>query len=359
MMKQPVLIGVAAILVGLFGAACVLVFLKPQDRPLQMPGVEHAQETTLTGEPPVILKLGSPMATQFVHLALGDDLEADKRAYHATRTALDAAQNVGLNVLPAMGETSPLHEAYAWALSAPADGREAFIDGLMGTSGDITPQVLSLLAQNSGLDEAALKTRAQSSEVEQSMRQGRSVLPPSLPALYVNGSWLPDVTPTAIQDALRVAQNQTADVSGARVVVSNAYAFATAPTATTAAVFLSLRNAGDSEAAITAAATPVAERVELHGHMMEGDVMKMRPVETIAIKKGETVELNPHGFHIMLFDLPAPLAVGQSFPMTLRLQDGTEIIIRVEVVPPGTAPAPDAGAEPTSDPALTHEGHSG
>lgn len=347
-MRQPFLIGVAAVLIGLFGAATVLAVLKPQDRPLQMPGLP---QQSIKREPPIILVLGPPDAPRLVHLALGDDLEADKRAYHAVRTALETAPDSALNLLPAMSKDSPLHEAFAWALAADPDNRENFIDGLMGTTGDITPQVLSLLAQNGGLDPAFLKERAASSEVEQSMRQGHTVLPPSLPALYVNDMWLEagDITLSNLEENLGVAQSEEGIAHEGRLIVTDAYAFATPPQPQTAAVFLTLRNAGIAAEQIVFASTPVAGRAELHGHTTDNGVMKMRPVKTIEVKEGETVRLDPHGLHIMLFDLPAPLAVGQSFPLTLRLQGGSEISVPVEVVPPGAVPAP----------VLTHEGHSG
>ncbi len=55
--------------------------------------------------------------------------------------------------------------------------------------------------------------------------------------------------------------------------------------------------------------------------------MTMRPIEELALPAGETVELKPGGYHIMLIDLVAPLEVGQ----TLTFGSGATKTVSVEV----------------------------
>jgi len=68
---------------------------------------------------------------------------------------------------------------------------------------------------------------------------------------------------------------------------------------------------------LTAASSPVAEKVELHTMSMEGGVMSMRPLTAIDIPAGQAVTLSPGGTHMMLLGLTQPLREGQSFPLTL------------------------------------------
>lgn len=59
--------------------------------------------------------------------------------------------------------------------------------------------------------------------------------------------------------------------------------------------------------------------------------MVMQEVESIAIPAGETVELKPGGYHIMLIDLAAPLETGQEFDIVLTFANAGEVTVTVVV----------------------------
>jgi copper(I)-binding protein len=92
---------------------------------------------------------------------------------------------------------------------------------------------------------------------------------------------------------------------------------------------------------LVAATSPVAGKVELHNHIMVGNVAQMRPVDAIEVVPGSPTVLQPGGLHVMLLDLRGPLQAGQSFPVTLRFERAGEVQIQVEIRParPGQAPA--------------------
>lgn len=69
------------------------------------------------------------------------------------------------------------------------------------------------------------------------------------------------------------------------------------------------------------AATPAAGIVEMHQMKMEGDVMKMRAVDSLPLKPGAPLLFAPNGYHFMLMDLKAPFRAGGSIRMTLRFRD--------------------------------------
>lgn len=64
---------------------------------------------------------------------------------------------------------------------------------------------------------------------------------------------------------------------------------------------------------------------EIHETQMENDVMRMRPIDAIDIPVGETVSLEPGGYHIMLMGLSTPLIEGDKLPLTLDFASGAEV----------------------------------
>lgn len=73
-------------------------------------------------------------------------------------------------------------------------------------------------------------------------------------------------------------------------------------------------------ATLLGASSPVAGRVELHEMKMDGDMMRMRQIEQLALPAGKTVELKPGGTHLMLQDLKQVLQPGSQIPVTLQLR---------------------------------------
>ena len=108
-----------------------------------------------------------------------------------------------------------------------------------------------------------------------------------------------------------------------------------------AIVYGTLVNDGPAPLAIVSGSTPVAARVEFHIHAMNGDVMTMKQLDSIALKPGERAILQPGGLHIMLIDLKQPLKQGESFPLTLVAADGIALAVTVKVESAtATGPAP-------------------
>ena len=89
---------------------------------------------------------------------------------------------------------------------------------------------------------------------------------------------------------------------------------------------------------LTAAKGTVSKRIELHTHIKDGDVMRMRVVEGgVKVPANSTVKFKPGGLHVMLIDLTSKLKVGDSFPLTLVFQEAGEVKINVPVKKMGSA----------------------
>jgi copper(I)-binding protein len=109
------------------------------------------------------------------------------------------------------------------------------------------------------------------------------------------------------------------------------------------------RITSDKGATLVGLASPAAGLAEIHEMAMEGDVMKMRAVESLLLPAGKPVELKPGGHHLMLMQLKQPLTAGSTVPVTLKLKgaDGKLIEQRVDFKVSATAPAgaPGAGSQ--------------
>ena len=108
------------------------------------------------------------------------------------------------------------------------------------------------------------------------------------------------------------ANGQEATSKG--VTVANAWARATPGGATVGAAFLEIRTDKNTSDRLTGVSSPVADKAEVHSSSMQNGVMKMRRLDAIDLKPGETLVLKPMGDHIMLFNLKQPLKEGDAVP---------------------------------------------
>ena len=99
----------------------------------------------------------------------------------------------------------------------------------------------------------------------------------------------------------------------------------------TGAGFLKLTNTGTQPDRLLSATSPVAPVVELHSMVRDGDVMRMRPVQDITIAPGQTVELRPGGFHVMMVGLTAAMNQGSRVPLILRFERAGEVRVELDV----------------------------
>ncbi|MFN8104070.1 MAG: copper chaperone PCu(A)C [Acidimicrobiia bacterium] len=137
--------------------------------------------------------------------------------------------------------------------------------------------------------------------------------------------------------------------AAAGIEVGDPWARATIGEATSTGVFMTLDNTGADDDALVGASAPatVARVVQIHetvastgdtttsmqhggssmgggsmgsGQMGSGQMAGMQEVQRVAIPAGGSVQLAPGGYHVMLIDLAKPLAVGDTFELTLEFE---------------------------------------
>ena len=117
--------------------------------------------------------------------------------------------------------------------------------------------------------------------------------------------------------------------SGEGVEISNARINPPLPGQTTGVAFMSLINYGEDDRLLTITSS-VSDRVELHTHLNDDGIMKMRRVDGIDLPHHKAVDLKPGGLHIMLFDTSASL--GEDVVLTLDFEKADDLTVVAPVV---------------------------
>ena len=109
----------------------------------------------------------------------------------------------------------------------------------------------------------------------------------------------------------------------AQVTVDGAWARATVPNQSATGAFIRLT--AQKDVVLTGASSPVAGIVEVHEMWLDQGIMRMRAVDRVTLKAGQTIELKSGGLHIMMMDLKQQIKAGERVPLTLSFKaaDGT------------------------------------
>jgi len=132
---------------------------------------------------------------------------------------------------------------------------------------------------------------------------------------------------------LAIATLQTAAASAVKdaIMIHDPYVRAVPPGQPNSAVFMHLKNSSNTGHAIVNASSDVSEVVELHTHLHEDGMKKMRRIDKIDIAAQGDAMLKPGGLHIMLINLKQGLKIGQQVSLTLEFEDGSKKTIQAPV----------------------------
>jgi len=117
------------------------------------------------------------------------------------------------------------------------------------------------------------------------------------------------------------------------IMVEQPWARASAGPAKAGAAYMTLANMGNEADRLIDVKSELAARTEMHNHIMENGVMKMRKVDGIEVAPGTPTALQPGGLHIMFLGLKKPFVEGEKLPLTLVFKNAG--VIKVEFVVQG------------------------
>lgn len=156
----------------------------------------------------------------------------------------------------------------------------------------------------------------------------RSIIP-----LFLLGLAL--VSPFAVSSAAFAEDSRIGSL-----VIGKPWARASIGTGHPAAAYFTITNEGQGDDRVTGLETPLAESAKVHLTVNDGGVMKMLPVEDLAIGPGEILALKPGGLHVMLIGLREPLKEGGFFPLTVAFEKAGRTTLQVPVAGPGAKGPP-------------------
>jgi copper(I)-binding protein len=130
--------------------------------------------------------------------------------------------------------------------------------------------------------------------------------------------------------------------SHAQIQVEKPWARATAPGAKVAGGYMVMRNTGAAADRLVSASSPAAAKVELHVHVNDNGVMRMREVRGYDVPAKGAFELRPGGAHLMFLDIKRPFKEGEKVPVKLKFDKAGEVSTEFRVGRLGESAAPAA-----------------
>lgn len=95
--------------------------------------------------------------------------------------------------------------------------------------------------------------------------------------------------------------------------------------------YLSLHNQSKQSLVLNYVHSPRTDRIEVHRHLYEDGLMKMREVKHLAIDPGARLEFAPGGHHLMLFGVDTPFKSGESVEFTFEFENHPPQTVTAEV----------------------------
>lgn len=118
----------------------------------------------------------------------------------------------------------------------------------------------------------------------------------------------------------------------AKIEVADAWARPPIGQARNSAAYMTLTNRGADADRLVKATTAAAGKVELHTTVREGEVLRMRQVQSVELKPGAAVKFAPGGLHVMLLDVKS-IKAGETFTLTLEFEKAGKQDVAVAVRP--------------------------
>ena len=85
---------------------------------------------------------------------------------------------------------------------------------------------------------------------------------------------------------------------------------------------------------LTGISSDVAEAIEVHESIMDGDVMQMHQLESVPLPADAEIAFEPGGLHVMLVGIKNDLEIGDQVEITLHFKNSADITLLVPVQEP-------------------------
>ena len=135
---------------------------------------------------------------------------------------------------------------------------------------------------------------------------------------------------SAEQSSTQAAQKAAAHNSSEGLVISAARVLPPFPGRDIAAGYFEITNHGSVADRLISATSPISGAIEIHNHIEEDGVMKMRRVDGVEIAPGETIAFKPGSYHLMMFKTQLP-DDQKNVSLTLNYQNADPVTLIVDI----------------------------
>ena len=118
--------------------------------------------------------------------------------------------------------------------------------------------------------------------------------------------------------------------SGPAMSVSGVQVIAPAPGRKTSVAYFTIHNRGNNAVVLNGVTSPQFGRVEMHETVLEMGIARMRPLTSLKVDAGSSVEFAAGGKHLMLSE-PVKVLLPDS-PVSLHLQFASEATLIVQAM---------------------------
>ena len=116
-----------------------------------------------------------------------------------------------------------------------------------------------------------------------------------------------------------------------KLEITQAWARATPPSAKNGVAFMVISNHGMSADKLTALNSKASGKTELHSHINENGIMRMRRIKHIHIPGHGQAILKPGSYHVMFIGLKTPFKEGDTVMVKLRFEKAGEILLHMPI----------------------------
>jgi len=95
--------------------------------------------------------------------------------------------------------------------------------------------------------------------------------------------------------------------------------------------FMTISNSSEKTIKLLSATTSKSKITQIHNHIKENGMMKMREIPYLEIPAKSSVKLKPGSFHIMLMQLRSDLVLGEKIKINLSFDNDEKITIDTPV----------------------------
>ena len=120
--------------------------------------------------------------------------------------------------------------------------------------------------------------------------------------------------------------------TSAKVVFHGGYAFETFKGQKVAAAYVSIFNQSDKDLVIKSITSNICEVAEIHDTVLEGEVMRMKKVESLNIPARSEFYFQPGSTHIMLMGLNKELKDGTTFKLNFEFRNKQNLNVEIMVL---------------------------